>query len=193
MNIGLLALQGDYAAHERVLRELGASTRLVRARTDLDGLDGLIFPGGESTTMARLCDRYDLRAPLVERIENGMPAFGTCAGLILLARELENTSSVFEQRPLGVLDARVARNAYGAQADSFETQLDIPVLGETIRAVFIRAPQIRALGEGVEVLASHEGVPVLVRQNSIVAAAFHPEIAGEHRVHRLWLDAIASQ
>ena len=165
-------------AHESVVRVLGADTRLVRAPADLRDLDGLIIPGGESTTMARLCDRYELRAPLVEGIENGLPVLGTCAGLILLAREIEGGSSNFEQRPLGVLNARVARNAYGAQADSFETTLDVPLLGETIGAVFIRAPQIRALGAGVEALAWHEGVPVLVRQNAIIAAAFHPEIAG---------------
>ena len=190
MTIGLLALQGDYNAHQKVLHDLGVPTQLVRARADLDAIDGLILPGGESTTMARLLDRYELRAPLVERLNGGLPAFGTCAGLILLAREIENTSTNFAQHSLGVLDARVARNAYGTQLDSFETELEMPILGETIRAVFIRAPQIRAVGADVEVLARHENVPVLVRQNNIVAAAFHPEIAGESRVHQLWLDSI---
>ena len=190
MLIGLLALQGDYRAHERVAHVLGATTRLVRQSADLNGLDGLILPGGESTTMARLLDRYGLRAPLIAALENGLPAFGTCAGLILLAREIENSSANFEQLPLGVLDARVARNAYGAQLDSFETTLEVPLLGQSIGAVFIRAPQIRAWGAGVETLAWHEGVPVLVRQGTILAAAFHPEIAGETRVHRLWMDAI---
>ena len=190
MKIGLLALQGDYDAHQKIVHELGARTQLVRARTDLDELDGLILPGGESTTMGRLLDRYQLRAPLVKRLQNGLPAFGTCAGLILLARELENTSTNFAQQSLGVLDVRVARNAYGTQIDSFETDLEVPILDETVRAVFIRAPQIREVGAGVEVLARHEGVPVLVRQDQIMAAAFHPEIAGETRLHKLWLEDI---
>ena len=172
------------------MHDLGTRTKLVRAPADLPDLDGLILPGGESTTMARLLDRYGLRAPLVEKLERGLPAFGTCAGLILLAREIENTSTNFAQQSLGVLDVRVARNAYGTQVDSFETDLEVPVLGETVRAVFIRAPQIREVGTGVEVLARHEGVPVLVRQNAIMAAAFHPEIAGESRLHRLWLETI---
>ena len=174
-----------------MMRDLGAQTRLVRTRADLADIDGLILPGGESTTMARLLDRYDLRAPLIERLNDGLPALGTCAGLILLAREVENTSANFAQHSLGVLDARVARNAYGTQLDSFETDIEVPVLGETIRAVFIRAPQILEVGSAVEILARHENVPVLVRQNKILAAAFHPEIAGEMRVHQLWLDSIA--
>ena len=193
MTIGLLALQGDYSAHEKIARELGARTQLVRARADLDGIDGLILPGGESTTMARLLDRYDLRAPLIERLQGGLPALGTCAGLILLAREIENTSANFAQHGLGILDARVARNAYGTQLDSFEAAVEVPVLNETVRAVFIRAPQIREVGIEVEVLARHQGVPVLVRQNQIMAAAFHPEIAGETRVHKLWMDGIDRQ
>lgn len=183
-------MQGDYGAHQKMLHDLGALTRLVRVPADLEDLDGLILPGGESTTMGRLLDRYALRAPLTARLNDGLPAFGTCAGLILLARELENTSTNFAQQGLGVLDARVARNAYGTQVDSFETELEVPVLGETIRAVFIRAPQIREVGADVEVLAHHEGVPVLVRQGTIMAAAFHPEIAGESRLHKLWIDSI---
>ena len=173
-----------------MLHDLGAATKLVRLPADLDDVDGLVLPGGESTTMARLLDRYELRAPLVQRLNDGLPAFGTCAGLILLARELENTSTNFAQRGLGVLDARVARNAYGAQLESFETAVEVPILNETVRGVFIRAPQIREVGAGVETLAHHNGVPVLVRQNKIMAAAFHPEIAGETRLHRLWLESI---
>ncbi len=190
MTIGILALQGDYRAHQKVMLELGAQTKMVRTATDLENIDGLILPGGESTVMGRLLDRYDVRAPLTEKLKAGLPAFGTCAGLILLVRELENTSTNFEQRSLGILDARVARNAYGAQLESFETDLEVPVLGETIRAVFIRAPQILDIGAGVETLAEHEGVPVLVRQGTVMAAAFHPEIAGESRLHRLWLSGI---
>ena len=192
VTIGLLALQGDYGAHQKVLRDLGCATRLVRAPADLTDLDGLILPGGESTTMGRLLDRYELRVPLVKRLQNGLAAFGTCAGLILLARELENTSTNFAQTSLGVLDVRVARNAYGTQVDSFETDVNVPALNETVRAVFIRAPQIREVGADVEVLAHHEGVPVLVRQKRIMAMAFHPEIAGEVRLHQLWLEGIES-
>ena len=190
MTIGLLALQGDYGAHQKVLHDLGAQTKLVRQPADLTGLDGVILPGGESTTMARLLDRYELRAPLTARLEEGLPAFGTCAGLILLAREVENTSTNFAQKSLRVLDVRVARNAYGTQIDSFETDLEVPVLGETIHAVFIRAPQILEVGPNVETLAQHDGVAVVVRQNQIMAAAFHPEIAGESRLHQLWLGEI---
>ena len=190
MTIGLLALQGDYGAHQKVLHDLGAQTKLVRQPADLAGLDGVILPGDESTTMARLLDRYELRAPLTARLEEGLPAFGTCAGLILLAREVENTSTNFAQKSLRVLDVRVARNAYGTQIDSFETDLEVPVLGETIHAVFIRAPQILEVGPNVETLAQHDGVSVVVRQNQIMAAAFHPEIAGESRLHQLWLGEI---
>ena len=193
VTIGLLALQGDYAAHQRMVQHLGARTRLVRRAADLEGLDGLILPGGESTVMARLLDRYAMRAPLRARIETGLPTFGTCAGLILLAREVENTSANFEQHGLGLLDARVARNAYGAQRDSFETTLAVPLLNQSIGAIFIRAPRILEWGARVEVLATHEGDPVLVRQNHLLAATFHPEIVGETRVHRLWLDSIFKQ
>ena len=193
MLIGLLALQGDYSAHQKVLHELGVATQLVRTRAELETVDGLILPGGESTTMARLLDRYELRAPLVQRLNGGLPALGTCAGLILLARAIENTSTNFAQHSLGALDVRVARNAYGTQTDSFEAEIEVPALDgpdNRIRAVFIRAPQILEVGASVEVLGSHKGVPVLVRQNQIMAASFHPEIAGESRVHQLWLDGI---
>ncbi len=183
-------MQGDYSAHQKVLHELGVPTQLVRTRAELETVDGLILPGGESTTMARLLDRYDLRAPLVQRLNDGLPALGTCAGLILLARAIENTSTNFAQHSLGALDVRVARNAYGTQLDSFEAEIEVLALDGTIRAVFIRAPQILEVGAGVEVLGSYEGVPVLVRQNQIMAASFHPEIAGESRIHQLWLDGI---
>ena len=188
--IGILALQGDYDAHCRILRELGATPKLVRAAPDLEGLQGLIIPGGESTVMSRLCDRYDLTQPLKQHIEAGLPTLGTCAGLIFLAKTIEGGSANFPQSTLGVLDVSVTRNAYGAQADSFETDLFVPELEQSIRAVFIRAPRIEAIGADVEVLANYQQAPVLVRQGSIVALAFHPEIAGESRVHKLWLEAL---
>lgn len=190
LQIGILALQGDYDAHRRLLDGLGAQTTLVRRRSDLEGLDGLLIPGGESTVMSRLCERYDLAEPLQDKIGSGLPVFGTCAGLIFLARDIEGASKNFLQTTLGVLDVKVARNAYGAQIDSFETDLPVPELEENVRAVFIRAPQIKEVGANVEVLATHEGMPVLVRQGEIVALSFHPEIAGEARIHQLWLDGL---
>ena len=185
--IGLLALQGDFEAHRRVLNALEASTRLVRVPKDLEGLDGLVIPGGESTVMSRLCERYELFEPLKERIQAGLPVLGTCAGLIFLACEIRGASANFSQKTLGVLDVGVARNAYGTQRDSFQSEIEVPVLGAALRGVFIRAPQIERVGAGVEILARHENVPVVVRQNQIVATAFHPEIAGETRLHAWWL------
>jgi 5'-phosphate synthase pdxT subunit len=190
LQIGILALQGDYDAHKRILTDLGATTRLVRSPHDLEGLDGLLIPGGESTVMSRLCERYGLSQPLQTSIESGLPVFGTCAGLIFLAREIEGGSLNFPQTTLGVLDVLVARNAYGAQIDSFETDLNVPELDQDVRAIFIRAPQIKEVGANVEILALHEGAPVLVRQNRIMALSFHPEIAGEGRIHQMWLDGL---
>lgn len=190
LHVGILALQGDYDAHRRILEHLGATTQLVRSATDLAGLDGLLIPGGESTVMSRLCERYGLSVPLQESVEAGLPVFGTCAGLIFLAKNIEGASTNFAQTTLGVLDVGVARNAYGAQVESFETDLFVPELNDSIRAVFIRAPRISSVGEEVEVLASHEGSPVLVRQNGMMALSFHPEIAGESRIHQLWLKGL---
>lgn len=188
--VGLLALQGDYDAHRRILEELGARTRLVRAPRDLSGLDGLLIPGGESTVMSRLCARYALQTPLQREIEGGLPTLGTCAGLIFLARRIEGGSSNFEQTTLGVLNVAVERNAYGAQLESFESDVWVEELGQSVRGVFIRAPRISAVGEGVDTLARYGDAPVLVRQGDIVALSFHPEIAGERRIHALWLDLV---
>ena len=190
ISIGLLALQGDYSAHLAILESLGASTRLVRAPRDLDGLDGIVFPGGESTVMSRLSERYSLLEPLRARLQEGLPAFGTCAGLIFLARRIEGAAATFEQTTLGALDCTVERNAYGAQRESFQTELEVPLLRDSIRATFIRAPKIVSVGAGVETLARFEGEAVALRQGQIVACAFHPEIAGEARLHALWLDGI---
>ncbi|PQV65125.1 pyridoxal phosphate synthase yaaE subunit [Abditibacterium utsteinense] len=190
LRIGLLALQGDYLAHRTLLESLGAQVHLVRAPEDLVGLDGLLIPGGESTVMSRLCERYDLFEPLKTQIEAGLPTFGTCAGLIFLSKHIEGGSQNFAQKTLGVLDVDVARNAYGAQIDSFETDLIVSELGESVRAVFIRAPRIENVGAGVEVLATYENAPVLVRQGAILALSFHPEIAGERRLHQMWLELV---
>ena len=189
MRIGVLALQGDYQAHGRILQACGAQVLTVRDASALADLDGLVIPGGESTVMSRLCDRYGLWAPLGAKIGAGMGVFGTCAGLIFMAREISGASQNFQQKTLNILDISVERNAYGAQLDSFESDVPVPILGKIpLRGVFIRAPRIARLGEGIEVLASHDGAPVIVRQNRHLAAAFHPEIAGDARLHQLWLE-----
>jgi pyridoxal 5'-phosphate synthase pdxT subunit len=196
MRIGVLALQGDYEAHRKILERCGvAQVVAVRESADLEKLDGLIIPGGESTVMSRLCDRYQLWEPLRERIQGGMGALGTCAGLILLSRNIEGATKNFSQKTLGLLDVDVARNAYGAQLDSFETDVALETgysqsEEASMRAVFIRAPRIVRCGENVEVLIRHNSEPVAVRQGNIVASAFHPEIAGEARLHKLWLDTL---
>lgn len=164
----------------------------MRDAATLEECDGLIIPGGESTTMSRLCDRYELWQPLREKIGGGLPVFGTCAGLIMLSKNISGGSQNFAQKTLGALDIDVARNAYGPQIESFETELSVPVLGEKpLRVAFIRAPQITRVGEGVEVLARHNEQPVAVRQGKIVALTFHPEVVGEARLHRFWLNLIS--
>jgi 5'-phosphate synthase pdxT subunit len=195
MIIGVLALQGDYAAHAQVLQACGGVEVLpVRDAGALEECDGLVIPGGESTTMSRLCDRYGLWQPLREKITSGLPVFGTCAGLIMLSKNITGGSRNFAQKTLGALDIDIARNAYGPQIESFETELNVPVLGEEpLRVAFIRAPQITRVGAGVEVLARHGEQPVAVRENKIVALAFHPEVVGEARLHRFWLDLISQE
>ncbi len=183
MRIGVLALQGAFAEHIRTLASIGVDGVEVRLPRDLEGLSGLILPGGESTTMRHLIDRWGLREPILELAESGVPLFGTCAGMILLAREIvDGDHEVF---PL--LDVSVRRNAFGRQLDSFETDLDVPMLGrQPVHAVFIRAPIIERAGPGVDILARlDDGRIVAVRERNIVATAFHPELAGETRFHRL--------
>lgn len=198
MLIGLLALQGDYVSHSRVLDEFSVETRLVRSPDDLENLSGLVIPGGESTVMSRLCERYALLEPLRLRARDDFPFFGTCAGLIFLAQSIAGSSRNFAQQTLGALDIEVQRNAYGAQISSFEAavSLEMPTqIPETIHGVFIRAPRIVRVGEGVETLAFHEEngekTPVVVRQGRTLAASFHPELAGETRLHQIWLDSIS--
>ena len=189
--VGVLALQGAFREHREVLEALGISTLEVRVPEHLSGVDALVLPGGESTTMTRLLRTSGLHDPLVERLRDGMPAFGTCAGLILLATEVREGRP--DQVPLGVLDVAVRRNGYGRQRDSFETGLDVVGLtGAAFSGVFIRAPVIERAGESVEVLAAHEGLPVLVRQGSVWASTFHPELSGDLRVHQQFVQQIAS-
>jgi pyridoxal 5'-phosphate synthase pdxT subunit len=184
MKAGVLALQGDFREHAAVLAGLGASPVLVRTPEEVAAVDCLAIPGGESTTIGRLARRHGLVAPIRERVEAGMPVLGTCAGLIVMAREVEDGESL-----LGVLDVRVTRNAYGRQVDSFEADVDAPALGgEPLRAVFIRAPVVERVGQGVEVLAELGGHPVAVEQGHLLAASFHPELAGEPRLHARLLE-----
>jgi len=171
----------------------------VRDWHSLGELDGLLIPGGESTTMSRLCDRYELWQPLQRAVGDGLPLFGTCAGMILMARGIAGGTRNFEQKSLFALDIDVARNAYGRQLDSFEADLEMPALpaaglgSQPLRALFIRAPRLERVGPEVQVLAAHRGEPVAVRAGARFAAAFHPELAGDDRLHRLWLAAIAER
>ncbi len=183
VRIGVLAVQGAFAEHINLLRQIGVEAVPVRLPRDLDGLSGLILPGGESTTMRKLIDEWGLRQPILDLAHKGAPVFGTCAGMILLSKEItDGDEPVF---PL--LDISVKRNAFGRQLDSFESELDVPVLGDRkVHAVFIRAPIVERVGDDVDVLAQlDDGRVVAVRKGSVIATAFHPELAGETRFHRL--------
>ncbi len=182
--VGVLALQGAFREHVAAVTRLGATAREVRQLKDIDGIDALIIPGGESTTMGKLLNEWNMLEPLRQRILDGMPVYGSCAGLILLCRDIENS----DQPRLGVLDATVRRNAFGRQVDSFETDLSIPEIGaDPIPAVFIRAPVITGVGAGVTVLAEVKGQAVAVRQNNILATSFHPELTPDTRMHSYFL------
>jgi pyridoxal 5'-phosphate synthase pdxT subunit len=181
--IGVLALQGDFEAHARMLRGLGAEVREVRTPADLEGLDGLVIPGGESTTITLGIEREGLAEPLRELVRAGTPVFGTCAGMIMLDR-----------KHLGLMDIECRRNAFGRQIRSFEADLRIPgVDGPPVRAVFIRAPWVDIAGDDVEVLASVDGHPVAVRQGNMLVISFHPEIVGETRLHELFLEQVRAR
>lgn len=182
--IGILAIQGDYAAHAEALVESGAEPVEVRKPDELAGLDGLILPGGESTTILRFLKRGFFEA--LEQFCASKPVFGTCAGAILLAREVRNPA----QRSMGVLDAVVERNAYGRQIDSAILTAETRLPGGPLEMVFIRAPRIASTGAGVRILARRDGDPVLVRQGSVMAATFHPELSTDRRVHRLFVQIV---
>ena len=186
--VGVLALQGDVREHATALREVGAEPVEVRLPRDLVGLDALILPGGESTTIRKLIDLYGLRDPIVALARGGAPLYGTCAGMILLAQRIAGG----DEPVLGLLDITVQRNAYGRQLDSFEADLDVPVLGdEPLHAVFIRAPVVSDVGPDVEVLARDPtGQPIAVRQGRVLATAFHPELTADRRLHRFLLEQI---
>jgi 5'-phosphate synthase pdxT subunit len=191
--VGVFALQGDVREHLRVLDALGARAIGVRRVTELEQCDGLVIPGGESTTMYKLARTFDLFEPIRQRIKEGLPVFGTCAGMIMLADRVEDGTT--DQETLGGLDITVRRNAFGRQVDSFEGDLDFTGLGDPVHAVFIRAPWVEDAGPDVEVLARVDegaaaGRIVAVRQGALMATSFHPEMGGDDRIHRLFLDLV---
>ena len=187
LHIGVLALQGASAAHAEALRRLGAEPVAVKTPTDLEGVDGVVLPGGESTTISFLLDSNELRRPLAERLAGGMPAFGTCAGMILLATDV--LDGRLDQTSFGAIDLVVRRNAFGRQVDSFEADLDVAGLDAPFHAVFIRAPGVESSGAGVEILAEVDGRPVLCRQGAIMVTAFHPELTDDLRLHEMFLES----
>jgi 5'-phosphate synthase pdxT subunit len=192
--IGVFALQGDVREHLRMLGDVGVRTFAVRRPAELEACDGLVIPGGESTTMAKLARTFELFEPLQKRIQGGMPTFGTCAGMIMLADRVEDGTA--DQETLGGLDITVRRNAFGRQVDSFEGELDFAGLAEPVHAVFIRAPWVEQVGPDVDVLArvgggEAAGRIVAVRQGPLMATSFHPEVDGDGRIHRLFVDLVA--
>lgn len=190
--IGVLALQGDVREHLAALRAIGAEASPVRRRTELDLVEALVIPGGESTTMSHLLAELDLTEPLRARLAEGMPAYGSCAGMILLASEIADAG--VEGRaaiPLSGIDMTVRRNAFGRQVDSFEGDIAFEGLTDPVHAVFIRAPWVERVGDGVEVLARAAGHPVAVRQGAVLATSFHPEVTGDRRIHRLFVEMVA--
>jgi 5'-phosphate synthase pdxT subunit len=188
--VGVLALQGDVREHVRVLTDLGAEVTTVRRPAELAAVDGLVLPGGESSVIDKLSRAFGMREPVRDAIAAGMPVYGTCAGLILLADRI--TDGIQDQQTFGGLDVTVRRNAFGSQVDSFEVDLDVAALGEPpVHAVFIRAPLVEEAGDGVERLATlDDGRVVAVRQGSLLGTSFHPEVTGEQRFHALFLDMV---
>lgn len=190
MKVGILALQGAVREHRSMLHRLGVQTVDVLNPQDLRGVGGLILPGGESTTVGKLMVRYGLLTPIAEAGRAGLPIFGTCTGLILLARHINNST----QHALGLMDACVERNAFGRQQASFEADMPIPALGgRPFHAIFIRAPYIRKAGSGVTVLLRHEEKILFARQGNLLAAAFHPELTDDTRIHEYFLTLVAAQ
>ncbi len=188
MKIGVLAVQGAFAEHIHILKQLKVETVPVRLPQQIDGLDGLIIPGGESTTISKLLVKYDITNKILQMAHTGLPVYGTCAGMILLAKDCSDSKIT----PLGLMDIKVRRNAFGRQLESFESKLNIPVLGDPpFPAVFIRAPLVESIGENVEILAAlDDDTIVAVRQDNYLASAFHPELTGDLRFHRYFLSMV---
>ena len=188
MKVGVLALQGTFIEHIEILRQLGVETPPIRLPHELDTLDGLIMPGGESTTMLRLMDSFGLIRPIKEMAQQGLPIWGTCAGMVLLAKSISN----YQMKTLNLMDTKVRRNAFGSQPDSFELDLKIPIVGkEPFHAIFIRAPVIEEVEPGVQVLTSlPDGTIIAVRQNRLLACAFHPEFTDDPRLHNYFLNMV---
>ena len=186
--VGVLALQGAFAAHQRALESAGATTRQVRQPGDLGGIDALVMPGGESTTMSRLLTTSGLFDDIKSLLSDGLPVLGTCAGMILLATEVLDGRP--DQLSFGAIDITVQRNGYGRQIDSFETDLDVVGFDAPFHAVFVRAPKVVAIGTNVEVIAEYDGVPVVVRQGHVMVASFHPELTGDARLHAKFLQEV---
>ena len=194
MRIGVLALQGDFREHLAALSEIGVVPVPVRRAAELNVVDGLVIPGGESTTMSHLLREVDLLEPLRSRLASGLPAYGACAGMILLAGEILDAGTVGREAvPLGGIDITVRRNAFGRQVDSFEGHIAFSGFDDPVHAVFIRAPWVERVGSGVQVLASAAGHPVAVRQGPVLATAFHPEMTGDRRVHRLFAGMVSGR
>jgi pyridoxal 5'-phosphate synthase pdxT subunit len=192
--VGVLALQGDTREHLTALRAVGADAVPVRRELELNSVDGMVLPGGESTAISHLLRVFDLLEPLRSRLADGLPVYGSCAGMILLATEILDAGTPGRAAvPLGAIDMTVRRNAFGRQADSFEDDVAFTGLDEPVHAVFIRAPWVERVGAGVEVLATAAGHPVAVRQGTAMATAFHPEVTGDRRVHQLFVDAISAR
>ena len=191
VRIGVLALQGDVREHLAALRDAGADAVPVRRSGELNAVDGLVIPGGESTTMSHLLSELELLEPLRARLADGLPAYGTCAGMILLASEILDAGVAGREAvPLGGIDITVRRNAFGREVDSFEGDVAFSGFDEPVYGVFIRAPWVERVGSGVEVLARAAGHPVAVRQGRVLATAFHPEMTGDRRIHRLFVDIV---
>jgi pyridoxal 5'-phosphate synthase pdxT subunit len=189
--VGVLALQGDTREHLAALRDAGADSLSVRRREELDAVDALVIPGGESTTMSHLLRELDLLQPLRDRLADGFPAYGACAGMILLASEILDAGvGGREAVPLRGIDMTVRRNAFGRQVDSFEGDVEFSGFDKPVRGVFIRAPWVERVGDGVQVLARAAGHAVAVRQGRVLATAFHPEMTGDRRIHRLFVDIV---
>jgi pyridoxal 5'-phosphate synthase pdxT subunit len=186
VKIGVLALQGDVREHARAIEGAGATAIPVKSADEIDTVDALVLPGGESTTIGRLLDRFGLLERLRARVASGMPLYGTCSGMILMAKEITGPHAA--EHRIEALDITVRRNAYGRQVDSFEADVEVAGLRDPFRAVFIRAPVVERVGPDVEVVATHDGSPVVVREGALLASSFHPEMTADGRLHELFVD-----